>query len=116
MAKFNIAVIGLPSSGKSTMINSLIKQRVLQSGVCRTTTDIHYIGSENEFNFPNERFHRHHPISDDGINFSIIDLPGIADSENTKKEKSFDEMTSAWIEKADIVMWTSDIQTAFITT
>ena len=36
---FKVAFIGLPSAGKSTIINSLIGKRLLESGVCRTTTE-----------------------------------------------------------------------------
>jgi ribosome biogenesis GTPase A len=39
MKDFKVAFVGLPSSGKSSIINSLIFKRKLQSGVCRTTTE-----------------------------------------------------------------------------
>ena len=39
MSEFTIAFIGLPSSGKSSIINSLIGKRILESGICRTTTE-----------------------------------------------------------------------------
>lgn len=38
MTQYIVAFIGLPSGGKSSIINSLLNKRVLQSGVCRTTT------------------------------------------------------------------------------
>lgn len=34
----NITLVGLPSAGKSSIINSLLGKRVAQSGVSRTTT------------------------------------------------------------------------------
>ena len=50
MAKtFHIALAGLPSSGKSTIINSLVSKRLLQSGLARTTTQPTYIGTNNVF-------------------------------------------------------------------
>ncbi len=39
MSKFLVAFVGLPSSGKSSIANSLLFKRLLQSGVCRTTVD-----------------------------------------------------------------------------
>ena len=39
MSDFTIAFIGLPSSRKSSIINSLIDKRILESGICRTTTE-----------------------------------------------------------------------------
>mgnify|MGYP003850129693 FL=1 len=36
---FKVAFIGLPSSGKSTIINSLIGKKLLESWICRTTTE-----------------------------------------------------------------------------
>jgi len=111
-----VGCIGLPSAGKSTLINALIGRRILHTGVCRTTKEVHYIGPTNRFNLPDEQFHEEHPVSDDGIKISIIDLPGVADTENVGKENNFDEMTRTWVLNCDIVLWISDIQTAFLTT
>ena len=48
MSDFIISFVGLPSSGKSSIINSLVLKRLLQSGVCRTTTEFKLI-EENIF-------------------------------------------------------------------
>ena len=111
-----VCFIGLPSAGKSTIVNSLVGKRILQSGVCRTTTEIHLIGTENIFNFPPDRFHQNLVKSDDGITMNILDLPGMADAENKGKETNFDEMTKAWVTNSNIIFWVTDINTAFLTT
>jgi len=69
----------------------------------------------NELHLPDASFHKHDPVSDDGIRFSIVDLPGVADSENSKAEESFDEMTREYAAKCDVVCWVTDIRTAFLT-
>ena len=96
-----VAFCGLPSSGKSTLINSLIGERLLHSGVCRTTTNVNTL--EDEI------------ITDDnGNKFIVIDLPGICDSE--ENDKKFNEMTEAHITNANLICFVSDVNKAFITT
>jgi len=106
-----VAFVGLPSAGKSSLINSIVGQRILQSGICRTTTDILYVGEANKLNISN--FYEHIVLSDDNIKFDIMDLPGICDSE--EKDNKFNEMTYAWITHANIVFWVSDVNKAFLT-
>ena len=97
---FTVAFIGLPSAGKSTIINSLIGKRILESGICRTTT---------EYKLLDEL------IEDDNNNkFKVIDLPGICDSEESNT--NFNKLTNEHIEKANLIIWTSDVNKAFITT
>jgi hypothetical protein len=95
-----VAFIGLPSSGKSSIINSLLNKRVLQSGVCRTTIEQKEL---DEF-----------IIDDDNNKFKVIDLPGICDSEET--DTKFTDMTLAYISNANLIFWVSDVSKAFITT
>lgn len=96
-----VAFCGLPSSGKSTLINSLIGERILQSGVCRTTTQVNTLTDEI--------------ITDDnGNKFIAIDLPGICDSEES--DKKFSEMTEAYVTNAKLICFVSDVNKAFITT
>jgi hypothetical protein len=111
-----VGFIGLPSAGKSSLINSLVGKRILQSGLCRTTTEVHLIGPTNEFGFPNERYHQHSVQSDDGVPITILDLPGVADAENKGTETNFDELTRAHVTNCDLIFWVSDVQTAFLTT
>ena len=106
-----IALVGLPSSGKSSIVNSLVGLRVLQTGVCRTTSEPTLIGKENPQSYPN--FKACDLISDDGIPYSILDLPGICDS--TDKTSTFNKICDEHILSADIVLWASPVSSAFIT-
>jgi len=100
MTDFIVAFIGLPSSGKSTIINSLIGKRLLESGVCRTTTEYKLLDDI---------------IEDDNNNkFKVIDLPGICDSQ--EHDINFNELTNTHIKNANLIIWTSDVNKAFITT
>jgi len=94
----NIALVGLPSSGKSSIINSLIGKRVAQSGICRTTLSATLYENLE---------------SDDNVRYNIYDLPGIADIED--KDKKFDAMIFDTICKCNLVFWVSDISKSFIT-
>ncbi len=46
MAIYTVAFAGLPSTGKSSLINSLLGERKLKSGICRTTTEVNIITDE----------------------------------------------------------------------
>ena len=99
MATYTVAFAGLPSSGKSSLINSLLGVRTLKSGICRTTTEVNIITDE---------------IKDDDNNiFNVIDLPGICDSE--EKDDSFNKLTYEYITKANLICWCSDVRNAFLT-
>lgn len=96
---YKIAFVGLPSSGKSSIINSLAFKRILQSGMCRTTTEVKILDEDIE--------------DDIGNKFQVIDLPGICDSEETKSD--FTKLTYEHIESANLIIWVTDINKAFIT-
>ena len=96
----------MPSAGKSTLINSLIGKRMLRTGVCRTTKEVHVIGPADLFNVGEGRFHEHAPMCDDDISFSIVDLPGVADAENNGTgENDFNEVSLAWSTNCDVLCW-----------
>ena len=84
----DIALVGLPSAGKSSIINSLIGKRMAQSGVSRTTTEVKLYDNL---------------ISDDDIKYKIYDLPGIADIED--KDNNFDTLIFDTIRKCNMVIW-----------
>ena len=94
----DIALVGLPSAGKSSIINSLVGKRIAQSGVSRTTIDVKLYDNLN---------------CDDNINYKIYDLPGIADVEDN--ENKFDTLIFDTIKKCNMVIWVSDIIKSFIT-
>eukprot|EP01013_Petalomonas_cantuscygni_P044018 TRINITY_DN8658_c0_g4_i1.p1 TRINITY_DN8658_c0_g4~~TRINITY_DN8658_c0_g4_i1.p1 ORF type:complete len:591 (-),score=100.45 TRINITY_DN8658_c0_g4_i1:199-1971(-) len=106
-----LAFIGNPSAGKSTMLNALAGRRLCQTGMSRTTLTPTLVGSANRFGFYPERFKECQFRSDDGVAFDVLDLPGIADAEDTKRE--FDDITEAWAPQADVIFWVSDAATAF---
>jgi GTPase SAR1 family protein len=106
-----VGFIGLPSAGKSTMINALAGKRVLESGVCRTTTDVCVVGARNEVGAA--KWLQTELKSDDGVEFCAVDLPGICDAEDT--ESAFDALTLEWAAKCDVIVWVTDARTAFST-
>lgn len=100
MTDYKVAFCGLPSSGKSTIINSLLHKRLLGSGIARTTVDVKIFDK---------------PIKDDdGNKICVIDLPGICDAE--EKDDKYNKLTLEIIENANLICWVSDIKSAFITT
>lgn len=102
MSNFTVAFVGLPSSGKSSIINSLVFKRLLQSDVCRTTTEANILDIYVE--------------DDDNNKFKVIDLPGICDSEEKDHDKKFNDLTYGHITNANLIIWVSDVNKAFITT
>jgi TPR repeat protein len=107
-----VGFAGLPSAGKSTMINAMAGKRVLESGVCRTTTEVCLVGKSNLVG--SAKWVRTELKSDDGVEFCALDLPGICDSED--KSGAFDKVTLDWASKCDVVAWVTDARTAFNTT
>ena len=101
MSNYIVSFVGLPSSGKSSVINSLVFKRLLQSGVCRTTTEFKLI-DEDVFDDKNNKF-------------KVYDLPGICDSEETNNN-IFNDLTYAHITNSNLIIWTSDVNKAFLTT
>ncbi len=106
-----VGLAGLPSAGKSTMINSIAGKRVLESGICRTTTEVCLVGKTNCLCAPN--WAETALVSDDGVEFCALDLPGICDAED--KSGAFGRVTLEWAAKCDVIVWVTDARTAFLT-
>ena len=104
-----VCFAGLPSAGKSTMINALAGKRILESGICRTTTEPFVVGSSNTVG--SQKWVPTKLESEDGVTFCAVDLPGICDA-----TRSFDGVTREWAAKCDVVVWVTDARTAFLTT
>ena len=122
MSDFIVSFVGLPSSGKSSIINSLVLKRLLHSGIYRTTTEFKLIED----------------IFDDNNNkFKIYDLPEIYNSEeknifddDNNTFKLYDSSETHNLEEKDnnkinnfkhilnsnLIIWTSDANNAFLTT
>ena len=130
MTNYVVAFVGLSASGKSSIINSLVFRRVLQSGVCCTTTEVNSLDMII--------------CDDDNNKFKVIDFPG--DSEEITSERSLDHssvITSNTSERSkdpssvlaendkkfndiiykhietsscNLIIWVSDVNNAFITT
>ena len=107
-----VCFAGLPSAGKSTTINALAGKRVLESGVCRTTTEPCLVGATNTVGA--QKWVQTKLESDDGVEFRALDLPGICDAEDASG--AFDAVTLEWATKCDVVVWVTDARTAFLTT
>lgn len=110
----SIVVVGYPSSGKSSLINSVIKRSVCPTGVKRTTEKptVYTVETVNGL-LPNSKIDAI-VSSDDVVINEIIDVPGMSDSGDTAK--TFDTITFDILSKADIVIWCTDSRTAFLTT
>jgi len=111
-----VGFAGLPSAGKSTMINALAGKRILQSGVCRTTTEVFLVGDKRkDLRIPGmqAKFVQAYLRSDDGVEFYALDLPGVCDAEDIGA--AFDSATIEWAAKCSVVAWVTDARTAFLT-
>ena len=101
MSDFIVSFVGLPLSGKSSIINSVVIKNLLQSRIYRTTADFKLIDED---------------IFDDNNNkFKVYVLPGICDSEE-KDNNKFNDLTYLYIKDSNLIIWTSDINKAFVTT
>jgi hypothetical protein len=104
------------------MINALAGARFLETGVCRTTSepcvlsatrpdDLGPVGPLGLTEWKCAEI-----TSDDGVALCVVDLPGVADAENTGTESNFTEMTLKWAAECDVVVWVTDVRTCFLTT
>jgi len=108
-----IALIGFSGSGKSTFVNSILSRKILETGVCTTTTSSTFIGSVYDEKFDCSHVKNIQLISNDNIEFNLIDLPGIA---NVLDEcGKFDKIIQNTVVKADIVLWLTPSGTGFLT-
>ena len=110
-----VAFAGLPSAGKSTMINALAGARFLETGVCRTTRAPCVLGADEPEQALKCGWKRATMRSDDGVALCVVDLPGICDAENTGKEENFTDLTMQWAAHCDVIVWVTDVRTCFLT-
>jgi small GTP-binding protein len=99
---FSIVFIGEFSTGKSTIINSLLRKNILPEGITPTTDEITIIkyGESNEES--NDNGHRHISINEERLKgFFIVDTPGT----NVTIEQH-EKITQDFIPNADIVFFT----------
>ncbi len=94
------------------MINALAGKRVLESGGCGTTTEICLVGATNPLGA--QKWARTKLVSDDGVEFCALDLPGTCDAEDASR--GFKTATREWAPKCDVVVWVTDARSAFLTT
>jgi GTPase SAR1 family protein len=110
-----VVIIGNVSVGKSTLVNSLTGKKVLKMGIGRTTEKATVFGESNVLEhllFAHD-YYQFNLVSDDGYEYSIIDMPGLNDGED--KDKVFDTMSMQYCEAADVILWVTDLQKAFTT-
>jgi tRNA modification GTPase len=92
----NVAIVGLPNVGKSSLLNYLLKEsRAIVSEIPGTTRDV--IREE---------------ISVDGILFKLHDTAGIRSSENFIEIEGIKRSNDA-VKNADLVLLVSDIEQGF---
>jgi len=108
-----IAVIGLPGSGKSTFVNSIVSKKIVKTGVCSTTLSSTFIGLFYDEKFNCSSVKSEKLMSDDNFEFNLIDLPSIGNVLN--EEKKFDKLIHDTVIKADIILWTTPSGTGFLT-
>lgn len=108
-----IGFIGLISSGKSTIINSLVGKRFLETGILKTTSQITLIGYDNILNLSEKYYKQFKLKSDDEYKFNIIDFPGI--STNIEDNNSIIDIMNKYLIECDIILWCSDIDTLITT-
>jgi small GTP-binding protein len=99
---FSIVFIGEFSTGKSTIINALLRKNILPEGITPTTDEITIIkyGESNEES--NDNGHHHISINEERLKgFFIVDTPGT----NVTIEQH-EKITQDFIPNADIVFFT----------
>ena len=102
-----IGFVGPSGSGKSFAINSLVGKNLLSTGAYNTTDKITIVG-ETEYKIENSIHVNAKIVSDDGIEFEAIEIPGFTPetSDNLKFEEDVFKL-------CDIIYWMTDCHLAF---
>ncbi len=87
-----VAIVGEPNSGKSTLLNKIVEQRVaLTSSIAGTTRDRFYA-----------------PTFWNGVDFTLIDTAGIITAQRDELEKNVQKQVDIAIQQADLILYMLD--------
>lgn len=97
----NICFTGFKKSGKTSVINSIANKEIFQVDANNHSTTVKC--SEEWLN------------SDEGYQFGVTEMPGVDNGENGIDEKYFNMTCEDMLSHKNIIIWCSDINTAFKT-
>ena len=121
LPNLTFALVGLPNAGSPIVVNSLINAPMQQSELRRMATRPTYIGKTEFFGrteLPNDEidFIKHDLKTASGQEYGILNLPNLWDTKGKLQDgEHFDENSKACVVQCDVILWVSNIQTAFLT-